>query len=345
VRRKGALTTDVERGEFVDSRVTFLDYAPDWIGTYKGRTKRGVQPETIAGYRRELGLDGDGQPLLDEDGLPIGAVGFFGRFRLGHVRPPDVKRYVAALEARGLAPNTVRLAIAPVRALFATAFEDGLIRANPVAGVRVVVQGPEDEDEEEVKALTEEQLAAFLAVLKADPDGKGWGEWLLFFTFLAETALRIGEAIEVRWADVEGAWLRVNQRYYRGRVGPPKGRKKRSVPLSRELAQALWTLRKETHAKDDELVFTSHNGLRIDQSNLMSRVLKPAARKAASATGRASMRSGTRARPGCSGTAGTLCRYRSSSATPIRASRSGSTCTSSPTTCPSRPLPAGCQRR
>jgi len=115
-------------------------------------------------------------------------------------------------------------------------------------------------------------LASFLAALPA--------EWWPFFDFLAQTGLRIGEAIELRWRDVEGSWLRVNRRYYRGRVALPKGRKRRSVPLSRELAQALWTLRKERHASDDELVWTSHAGLRVGQSNLSSRVLKPAARKA-----------------------------------------------------------------
>jgi integrase len=70
------------------------------------------------------------------------------------------------------------------------------------------------------------------------------------------------------------------RRYYRGAVGLPKGRKKRSVPLSREVAQALWTLRKETHAKGDELAFTSARGQRVDPSNLMSRTLKPAGRTA-----------------------------------------------------------------
>src|SRR5512133_766668 len=55
--------------------------------------------------------------------------------------------------------------------------------------------------------------------------------------FLAETGLRISEAIEARHGDVEGTWLRVERRFYRGKVGLPKGRKKRSVRLSRELAQ------------------------------------------------------------------------------------------------------------
>jgi integrase len=280
VRRKAAVTIDVDRGEWMDSRVTFADYAPQWIATYKGRTKRGINSDTKGDYRRLLGLDENGEPLLDEDGMATGALAYFGRMRLGHVRPPDIKGYVAELEARGLAANTVRLAVAPVRALFGTAFDDGLIRANPAAGVRVVVQSEHEEEEEQAKALTEEELAAFLTVLEADSEGKGWGEWRPFFDFLAQTGLRIGEAIELRWGDVEGSWLRINRRYYRGRVALPKGRKRRSVPLSRELAQALWTLRKERHASDEELVWTSHAGQRVDQSNVMSRVLKPAARKA-----------------------------------------------------------------
>jgi hypothetical protein len=72
----------------------------------------------------------------------------------------------------------------------------------------------------------------------------------------------------------------VNRRFYRGQVALPKGRKRRTVPLSRELAQMLWTMLKDRHAADDELVWISHAGLRVDQSNVMSRVLKPATRKA-----------------------------------------------------------------
>lgn len=85
---------------------------------------------------------------------------------------------------------------------------------------------------------------------------------------------------ELRWEDVDGSWLHVRRRFYRGAVGLPKGRRKRDVPLSRDLAQALWQLPKESHAGPDELVFTSVRGERIIPSNLMSRVLKPAGRTA-----------------------------------------------------------------
>src|SRR6266576_3530629 len=61
---KAALQTDIERGEFVDSRVTFAEYAPTWLDSYKGRTRRGVKPETVADYRKTIERD---------------AVEFFGR--------------------------------------------------------------------------------------------------------------------------------------------------------------------------------------------------------------------------------------------------------------------------
>jgi hypothetical protein len=47
--------------------------------------------------------------------------------------------------------------------------------------------------------------------------------------------------------------------------------------LTPELARALWRLRAETKASDDELVITPADGGRVDASNLMTRVLKPAA--------------------------------------------------------------------
>lgn len=158
-----------------------------------------------------------------------------------------------------------------MRALFATALEDGVIRTNPTAGLRITNPANGDEDEE-AKALSEDELRRVLAKLP--------GDWRFFFEFLAQTGLRIGEAIELRWHDIDGSWLRVDRQFYRGRVTPPKGRKRRPVPLSRDLAQALWARRKETHAKADDLVFTSARGLRIDPSNLTDRVLKPAARTA-----------------------------------------------------------------
>ncbi|MEX2646089.1 MAG: tyrosine-type recombinase/integrase [Gaiellaceae bacterium] len=72
--------------------------------------------------------------------------------------------------------------------------------------------------------------------------------------------------------------VHVSRRYFAGRVGPPKTRYgRRRLRLTPELARALWRLRADTRAGDDELVFTNLSGGRVDASNLMRDVLKPAA--------------------------------------------------------------------
>ena len=148
--------------------------------------------------------------------------------RLAEIEPRDVKRSAAHVASRGVSPNTVRLALAPVKALLATAVEEGLIRANPAAGVRIAQATAEEQAEDErVKALTEEELRRLLAEIPS--------EWRLFFEFLAHTGLRIGEAIALRWSDVDLGQRRllVRRRLYRGAFAPRKSKYgRRDVPLS-----------------------------------------------------------------------------------------------------------------
>lgn len=253
---------DVARGEYrATSRETFTEYAERWIDTYTGRTSKGILDETREDYRKRLEAD---------------AIPFFGRMRLTAIEPQHVRDFIRAVSARGVKTNTVRLALAPVKALFATAVEDGVLRVNPAAGVRIITQresfDEEGEAEEDVKALAPDELAALLENV-AD-------EWRLFYRFLADTGVRIGEAIELRWRDLDlGArTVRVERQFYKGKIRRPKSRfGRRTLRLTPELARDLWTLRKETRAADEDLVFTAQRGGRVDQSNLMSRVLKPAA--------------------------------------------------------------------
>jgi integrase len=286
---KATLTADVRRGEYrTMSRVTFAEYAPEWIASYQGRTTRGFRDETRAEYARDLGLD----PVTREPvEPPRGAIAFFGRMRLSEIEPRDVKRYAAHHAARGLAPASVRLEIAPVRALLATAVEEGLIRSNPAAGLRIAQRAEAElEQSERVKALTEDELRAFLEAIKCQPCQRhpklGCGEcirWRLFLEFLAHTGLRIGEAVALRWVDVDFGRRRVKvrRRYYRGSFAPPKSRYgRRDVPLSEGMSRRLWELRKNSSPIDEAPVFPSRSGGLLDSSNVFSRVLKPAAKAA-----------------------------------------------------------------
>jgi integrase len=247
--------------------MTFAEYAPEWIASYQGRTSRGIRPETLADYRHDLGVDQEGRATN------TGAVAFFGRMALAAIEPRDVKRYAAELAANGLAPSSVRNALAPVRALLATAHEDGLIRSNPAAGLRIVQQTANEDGEATAKALTEAELRELLHEL---PD-----EWRPFFEFLAHTGLRIGEAVALTWADIDFGKRRVTvrRRLYRGRFDGPKSKYgRRAVPLSHGLSQTLWRLRGT--APDDAPAFPNRDGTYLDPSNVAARVLKPAAKRA-----------------------------------------------------------------
>ncbi|HUA12394.1 MAG TPA: site-specific integrase [Solirubrobacteraceae bacterium] len=258
---KATLVADMRRGEHREtSSVTFEDYAREWVETYTGRTNRGFRESTRVGYRRSI----------EQHAIPFFAA---RTATLAEIEPRDVRAFVAMLfELRSKpAASTVRGHVAAVKALLATAVEDGLLRHNPATGVRVTRPGApvlEQDAVEQRRAMDTRELAALLDACPAD--------WRLFFRLLAMTGVRIGEAVELRWSDVDlGAKrLRVRRSYYEGTVSEPKSSYgKRDIPLSTNLGRELWAIQ----GKPDELVFTSTRGQRVDQSNIWQRVLKPAA--------------------------------------------------------------------
>jgi len=258
---RAAMVADVARGEYrALSRITFADYAKTWISTYQGRTSRGIRPETVADYGRDL----------DKDAIP-----FLGRLRLSEIEPRDIKAYAAHIQGRGVRPATVRLAIAPVRALLATALEDGLIRTNPAAGLRIATVDQTGPESEKPKALTEDELRRLLSHV---PD-----RWQLFVELVAHTGLRIGEAVALQWRDVDvtARRLSVRRRWYRNAYAPPKSRYgRRTIPLTLGMANKLTQHRGPATPPDDALVFPSRADTPLDPANLSDRVLKPAAAKA-----------------------------------------------------------------
>lgn len=271
---RAQLTADVARGELRElSRVTVPDYARSWITTYRGRTSTPIREHSRKNLERRL-----------ED-----AYEFFGEMRMAEVEPQDVKAFaawVAGRKRRGvrykadlrpLSANTVRLTLAPVKAMFATAFEEGVIRVNPAAGIRLAVPqqrvSTDEDDAGDVKALTGPELTAVLTAIAATAP-----EWLLFFRVLVSLGLRFSEISELRWRDVDlGArTVKIRRVAYEGRVGPPKSKYgRRTLRLAPELAQALWRVKGK--GKPDDLIFANLAGSRVDGSNLMARVLKPAA--------------------------------------------------------------------
>jgi integrase/recombinase XerD len=249
------LRADVSRAEYRPTlRIGFADYAGRWIETYDGRTARGIRPRQIRDYRRALGLNQDGTPTGE------GAVAFFGRTPLAAITAQDIKRYATECADKGLARNTIRLRIAPVKALLATAHEEGLIRANPAAGLRLG-RAVADAAVKETHALSEEQVVAVLAEV---PE-----RHRLLCELLAQSGLRISEALALTKADIDFGHRRlsVSKRLADGELDAPKSRHGvRQVPLSPGLSRQLWT--RLATADDNALVFAASTGAPLDRSKL-----------------------------------------------------------------------------
>ncbi len=269
---------------------------------------------TLARYARELyGADldrpADREPMRGRYVGRRGAVrdttreqyrGYMERFwlpslgarALETLTAADLRRVIDGLTSRDgdayMADNYVRRIFAGVSALMATAAEEGLVPFNVARDVtlpsgrdrlRTFAAGLDDEqDEPQAKAMTREQLAAFLLIV--DPRHG------TFFRLLASTGLRISEAVALRWRDLtlDGSTphLRVRRGYVRGVYGPPKSQhSRRSVPLAASLVSELRVRKRDTEwPGDGELVFATAAGTPLVDVNLRKRTLVPAAQEA-----------------------------------------------------------------
>jgi integrase len=92
--------------------------------------------------------------------------------------------------------------------------------------------------------------------------------------FLAVTGVRIGEAIAIKWSDIDGDVLHVRRRIYEGREDTPKTAKsERSVPIPSELIVRMKALGSR------EWVFCACNGVPLNPGNILKGYIRPVARE------------------------------------------------------------------
>jgi integrase len=194
--------------------------------------------------------------------------------RLAEIEPQHIKRWLSSLAARGYAQSTIRSTFAPVRAMLADAAEEGVIRSNPAAGVRIPANARAPEANRR-KSLTDDEVARLRAELTSAADR-------LLVDCLLVTGLRISEAIALDFGDVDFGRCRVSitKRYYRGFDVPKSAYGIRKVPITPTLARRLWAMRKDRQAREADPLFVGPRGERMDYANAYNRVLKPAMRKA-----------------------------------------------------------------
>ncbi len=172
--------------------------------------------------------------------------------------------------------------------MLSAAIDDGVLLANPAAGLgRSLRLVPSKATrQEEIKAMTREQLESFLdAARKKDPS------WFPLLLLLARTGLRIGEALALEWdsIDLAGSSLRVARSLSDDgqTFDLPKSGHGRDIDLSTQLVAALRALdaaRKkqalELGTPPASLVFPARTGEALDPHNVrraFRRIVKLAA--------------------------------------------------------------------
>jgi len=180
----------------------------------------------------------------------------------------------------GLSRATVRIIHATLRAMLNAAIDDGVLVANPADKLgrylRLVPVTAARQDE--IKAFTRLQLAAFLGAAMAPDATAHERRHFPFFLCLARAGLRLGEAFALQWPDLDfaGQKIRVVRAFSDGRLDTPKSGHGRTVDMSQELAHALrrhqLTRKTETLKKGwremPPWVFCSEEGTPLDKHNL-----------------------------------------------------------------------------
>jgi integrase len=147
------------------TRFDYRHSADDYVRPHLGRRRvRDVTPEVILAWQRKLTIDGGTKRKVDDDGN----------------RKPG----------KGLSPNTVRLARAPLSGAFKLAVSLGVVATNPIT--QVARPRPKRSIPQH---WTPEQAREFLGLMEKD---RTWPIW----AFLLGSGLRIGELVWLRWPNV-----------------------------------------------------------------------------------------------------------------------------------------------
>jgi integrase/recombinase XerC len=205
--------------------------------------QRRLAPATLANYRRALAT------LLDLAGSkPLDAL-----------EAAEVRRYVAVLHSKGLAPRSLALALSAWRGYYRWLARHRGFTSNPVLGIRAP-KAPRPLP----KALTVE---AAQRLLEGEIEEKPLlTQDAAMFELLYSSGLRVGELVA----------LNLNDDPAQGEVTVTgKGSKTRTVPVGLKAREALkrWlAMRSQIAAPEETALFVGARGRRISASRVWSRL-------------------------------------------------------------------------
>jgi len=252
-----------DRGHLTQpSRQSVRDFLLDWID----RGKPGIREKTRESYRW----------ILLQYVLPA-----LGDRRLDQLGPFEIQELYIRMGEKGLSPRTIRYTHSILRSALAQAVRWRIVGTNPADLVELPAKDPR-----EMRALSPDEASRFLTAIRGD-------RWEGLWEVLLVTGLRPGEALGLKWSDLdwEGRRIRVQRALsrndnYEWRFVEPKtdrGRRSVAVPAStmetlkrHSAKQAEQRLQKGADFRGDlDLVFSNGQGEPIDYRAVVRRHFKP----------------------------------------------------------------------
>lgn len=196
---------------------TFKEYADSWIKTTVPAT---CKESTVEDY----------QDLLRIHVLPV-----FAGLKLADITRGKVKDFLLDKINKGYAKSTVNHMKNSISGVLTKALDDEVISANPALNLGKNFL-KEKNGQETIDPLTKEELKLLLDTVEAY-----FPEHYPLFLLLARTGMRIGEALALKWEDLDFARrsIAMKRSLVRGRITTPKNGKGRPVDMSLQLAEAL----------------------------------------------------------------------------------------------------------
>ncbi len=260
---KNKILHQISTGTYANpSNVYFVDYISDWLESV---AKPRVSSKTFRGYEQSVRLYL--KPSL-------------GNTKLDKITPDQIQKMYNKMLNRDLSSSTVKNAHAVLNSALKQAVKWNILNRNPAE----LVDLPRNTKEEE-KALTPDQAIRFIEACT-------YNRMKPFFTLMIATGMRPGEALGLKWGDIDFDNNKITINRSLSRPGgkwvlvPPKTQKARrtiSVPSA-----VMSDLREQKENQNEEknnlknktyndhgFVFATKTGEPFSDRNIISRYFKP----------------------------------------------------------------------
>ncbi len=237
----------------------FGEYALTWIET--------IVPSTCKESSQK-----DYKIVLNNHILPE-----FDKTPIETINRLDIKKYLMDKLNKGLSDSRVKHIKVAMSRVFNLALDDGVIQVNPARNLGKLIGKKKPKTVKDIDPLTREELSLLLSTIQDK-----FPEYYPLTLVLSRTGMRIGEAIALKWDDIDfnGRFINVQRSYSSGMfLSSPKNGKSRRVDMSMQLTEILWKLKheRENGAQDgahmSSWVFPGKTPIGVkDQSHYRKRV-------------------------------------------------------------------------